>query len=168
MTSTTITAYAQGDVEEAIAGLINPNITTIYNAKRIITMDDRNVSATAVAVTGDRIVAVGSLDSVKKALGTTPYSVDNTFGKRYIMPGLIDQHLHPILGALTLSVPVIAPEAWVLPGRPGQPPPLTRNTWQPCAALKRRCRIQTSRYLPRVITRSFTVSCAVKTSIPSA
>ena len=36
MTSTTITAYAQGDVEEAIAGLINPNITTIYNAKRII------------------------------------------------------------------------------------------------------------------------------------
>ena len=54
-------------------------------------LDDRNVSATAVAVTGDRIVAVGSLDSVKKAVGTTPYSVDNTFGERYIMPGLIDQ-----------------------------------------------------------------------------
>ena len=117
MTSTTISAFAQGDVEEAIAGLINPNTTTIYIAKRIITMDDKNATATAVAVTGDRIVSVGSLDSVKKALAGTVYSVDSTFDGRYIMPGLIDQHLHPILGALTLSIPVIAPEAWVLPGK---------------------------------------------------
>ena len=33
------------------------------------------------------------------------------------MPGLIDQHLHPILGALTLATEVIATEDWVLPGR---------------------------------------------------
>jgi len=33
------------------------------------------------------------------------------------LPGLIGQHLHPILGALTLAVEVIAPEDWVLPGR---------------------------------------------------
>ena len=33
------------------------------------------------------------------------------------MPGLIDQHLHPVLGALTLAVEVIAPEDWVLPGK---------------------------------------------------
>lgn len=110
-------ARAQGDVEEAIGHLVNPNTTTIYVAKRVITMDDKNTSATAVAVSGDRIVAVGSLDSVKKALGSVPYSVDRTFEKRFIMPGLIDQHLHPILGALTLSIPVIAPEAWVLPGK---------------------------------------------------
>ena len=29
---------------------------------------------------------------------------------------MIDQHLHPVLGALTLAVEVIAPEDWVLPG----------------------------------------------------
>jgi predicted amidohydrolase YtcJ len=115
--SITSIAHAQGDVEEAIGGLISPKTTTIYVAKRVITMDDKNPSATAVAVSDDRIVAVGSLDSLKKALEGTRYSVDTTFDQRYIMPGLIDQHLHPILGALTLSTPVIAPEAWVLPGK---------------------------------------------------
>ncbi len=116
-TSLTTLAHAQGDVEEAIGGMVNPYSPTIFTAKRVITMDDKNSSATAVAVSGDRIVAVGSLGSVKKALGSAPYSVDTTFEQRFILPGLIDQHLHPILGALTLSIPVIAPEAWVLPGK---------------------------------------------------
>ncbi len=34
-----------------------------------------------------------------------------------LFPGLIEQHIHPVLGALTLSIPVIAPEAWVLPNK---------------------------------------------------
>ena len=33
------------------------------------------------------------------------------------MPGLIDQHLHPILGAAALATEVIATEEWELPGR---------------------------------------------------
>lgn len=41
-------------------------------------MDANNPAATAVAVRGDRIIAVGSVDSVKKALGNQPYSMDNT------------------------------------------------------------------------------------------
>ena len=40
----------------------------VYVAKKIITMEDNEPLATAVAVDGDRIVAVGSLDEVKKAL----------------------------------------------------------------------------------------------------
>jgi len=132
MTSTTITAYAQGDIEEAIAGLINPNITTIYNAKRIITMDDKNVSATAVAVTGDRIVAVGSLDSVKNALGTTPYSVDNTFGERYIMPGLIVLPV-PISASLSMKRYTPSPST-----------PLTHGEWRRSLVPLNRIRLQTS------------------------
>ncbi len=111
-----LSAHAQSDAEAALAGSIEFP-TTIYTAKRVITMDEKNTSATAVAVRGDRIVAVGSLDSVEKALGSTPYSVDTTFDGRFMMPGLIEQHLHPILGALTLSIPVVANEAWVLPGK---------------------------------------------------
>jgi len=110
-------AQAQSDVESVLAASINPEVTTVFTAKRIITMDEKNTSATAVAVRGDRIVAVGSLAAVKNALGATPYSVDGTFDGRFILPGLIEQHLHPILGALTLSIPVIAPEPWVLPGK---------------------------------------------------
>jgi len=34
-----------------------------------------------------------------------------------VLPGLIDQHLHPILGATTLATEVIATEDWVLPDR---------------------------------------------------
>lgn len=112
-----ISAHAQSDAESAVAGSIDFSQATIYTAKRVITMDPKGSSATAVAVRGDRILAVGSLDSVKKALGSTPYSVDTTFDGRFMMPGLIEQHLHPILGALTLSIPVVANEAWVLPGK---------------------------------------------------
>jgi hypothetical protein len=68
----TIPAHAQSDAEQALAGSIG-FATTIYTAKHANTMDPNNPSATAVAVRGDRIVAAGSLDSVKKALGSNPY-----------------------------------------------------------------------------------------------
>lgn len=70
-----------------------------------------------VAISGKRIVAVGTLAEVKKALGDRPYKFDEAFKSKIIMPGFIDQHLHPILGALTLSVEVLAPEDWALPGK---------------------------------------------------
>jgi predicted amidohydrolase YtcJ len=90
---------------------------TVYTAAKIVTTERGQPTATAVAVAGKRIVAAGSLDQVKKVLGTRPYAVDDTFRNKVVMPGFIDQHLHPILGALTLAVEVIAPEAWNLPGR---------------------------------------------------
>lgn len=96
------------------AGTAQP--VTIFTAKKFITMERGAPEATAVAVAGKRIVGVGSLDEVKAALGGRPFTVDETFAGKIVMPGLIDQHLHPVLGALTLAVEVIAPEDWVLPG----------------------------------------------------
>ena len=90
---------------------------TVYTAAKIVTMERGQPTVTAVAVAGKRIVAAGSLDQVKKVLGTRPYTVDDTFRNKVVMPGFIDQHLHPILGALTLAVEVIEPEVWNLPGR---------------------------------------------------
>ncbi len=90
---------------------------TVYTAKKILTMEPANPEATAVAVAGKRILAVGSLSEVKAALGDRPFALDETFKSRIVLPGLIDQHLHPFLGALTLSTEVIATEDWVLPGR---------------------------------------------------
>jgi predicted amidohydrolase YtcJ len=89
----------------------------IYSAKRVITMEKAPVSATAVAVSGKRILAVGTVAELKKQLGAHPYRLDETFKDKVIMPGFIDQHLHPILGALTLTTEIIAPEDWALPGR---------------------------------------------------
>jgi len=90
---------------------------TIFTAAKVRTMERENPEATAVAVAGKRIVAVGSLSEVKAALGDRAFVVDETFRTKVILPGLIDQHLHPVLGALTLAVEVIATEDWVLPTR---------------------------------------------------
>ncbi len=112
--------YAQGEANQIVSmGLTQaqaPQIT-IFTAKKIITMERDNPEATAVAVMGKHIVAAGSLKQVKAALGDSKYTVDETFAGKIMMPGLIDQHLHPLLGALTLSTEVIANEDWVLPTR---------------------------------------------------
>src|SRR5271170_7493086 len=117
-------AWADGDVNESLSqGLEGaasgpePTPATIFTAKNVITMERGAPSATAIAVAGKRIVAVGSLANVKAALGDRPFSIDSTFDSKIVLPGFIDQHLHPILGALTLSVEVISNEDWALPGQ---------------------------------------------------
>jgi predicted amidohydrolase YtcJ len=90
---------------------------TVYTARSIITMERSFPEVSAVAVRDGRIVAVGSLESVIAVLGDSPYVVDRRFDDRVVLPGLIDQHLHPILGATTLMTEVIAPEDWTMPSR---------------------------------------------------
>ena len=110
-------AHAQTEfIRDMVEASPSPPIK-VYTAKRVVTMERDNPQATAVAVEGNRIVVAGSLDDVKAALGKKPYVVDTTFSEKVIVPGFIDQHLHPILGSLTLSTDVIAPEDWVLPGK---------------------------------------------------
>jgi predicted amidohydrolase YtcJ len=54
---------------------------------------------------------------VRAALGDESHILDDSLANNVILPGLIDQHLHPILGASTLATEVIATEDWVLPDR---------------------------------------------------
>jgi predicted amidohydrolase YtcJ len=70
-----------------------------YNA-RIFTGEPEHPYAEAVAIRGDKIVAVGSRADVAKAAGTRAESVD-LHGK-WLLPGLIDSHSHTIYGGLTL------------------------------------------------------------------
>jgi predicted amidohydrolase YtcJ len=90
---------------------------TIHTARMIVTMDASRPTADVVAIEDGRIVAVGSRADVIGALGERPHVIDDTFADRVVLPGLIDQHLHPILGATTLATEVIATEDWVLPDR---------------------------------------------------
>lgn len=87
----------------------------IYTAKEIVTLDPARPSAQAVAVVGDRILAVGTLDEVKAVAGKQAHSVDTTFAKHVIVPGFVAQHDHPLLAALTMTSEIIAIEDWVLP-----------------------------------------------------
>jgi len=82
----------------------------------IITMEgEREDYAEAVAIKNDRILFVGSKEEAMKMKGPSTVLMD-LHGKT-MMPGFIEQHLHPFLGALCLAVPVIAPEDWKLPSK---------------------------------------------------
>jgi hypothetical protein len=87
----------------------------VYTAREIVTLDPARPTAQAVAVVGDRILAVGSLDEVKATVGSQPYTVHKTFKDLVVVPGFIAQHDHPFLAALTMTSEIIAIEDWVLP-----------------------------------------------------
>ena len=63
----------------------------LHNGK-IVTVDDRFTIAQAIAVKGERIVAVGTNDAVLKAAGSSAKRID--LKGRTVIPGLIDNHAH--------------------------------------------------------------------------
>ncbi len=63
----------------------------------------------AVAVRGDRIVAVGSLAECRAALGNHATEVD--LAGRCLMPGFVDAHCHPLMLAQTSEWLDASPEA---------------------------------------------------------
>jgi predicted amidohydrolase YtcJ len=105
-----------GSISEA--GISTDTVkTTIYTASDIVTMDPSRPFAEAVAVFEQKIIAVGSLEEVTAEVDGAAYKVDRRFDNHVIVPGLIDQHVHPLLAALSLNMEVIAIENWVLPDR---------------------------------------------------
>lgn len=88
---------------------------TIYVAKRVVTMDESQPEATAVGVIGDRIVCVGDAADMQAWREGRKVTVDDRLKDRVLMPGLIDNHVHPFLGALLLPTEIIAPEDWRRP-----------------------------------------------------
>jgi predicted amidohydrolase YtcJ len=88
---------------------------TIFTARRIHTMDESLPEATAVAVSEGRIVAVGDLDAMAPWREGREVTVDDRFADKFLMPGLIDNHIHPFLGAVLTPMELIAPEPWRRP-----------------------------------------------------
>ena len=65
--------------------------TTVYVAKKIITMNPRQPEATHLAVRDGRILAVGDL-AWMQAWGE--YQLDTRFADQVLMPGLVEGHCH--------------------------------------------------------------------------
>ncbi len=70
----------------------------IFTNGKIITMDDRDTVASAMAIRGDRIVAVGTVTEMSKLAGDRTQVID--LGGRAMTPGFIDVHNHFAWGAL--------------------------------------------------------------------
>ena len=70
---------------------------TILVGGKIVTVDDRFTIAQAVAIRGQRIVAVGANADIRKLVGSATKVID--LGGRTVIPGLIDNHSHWIRAA---------------------------------------------------------------------
>ena len=71
-----------------------PDSTMLFYNAHVFTAEPNAPYAEAVAIRGDRIVAVGALESVERAAGQGARRVD--LGGRFLMPGMLDAHAHPI------------------------------------------------------------------------
>ncbi|WP_340692813.1 amidohydrolase family protein [Hyphomonas sp.] len=79
----------------------------IYPAASVVTMVAADAVASAVAVKDGRILATGTEAELAEALPNA--SVDRTFEGMVIVPGLIDPHVHVMLGALQYNLPLTPP-----------------------------------------------------------
>jgi predicted amidohydrolase YtcJ len=77
-----------------------PADTLIVNG-RIATLDPRQPNAEAIAIRGERIVAVGNPGEIEKYKGPNTRVIDA--GRRIVIPGLNDAHTHFIRGGLTYT-----------------------------------------------------------------
>jgi predicted amidohydrolase YtcJ len=69
-----------------------PTADLVFSNGKIVTVDERFTIAQAVAVKGDRIVAVGSNQEMARLAGPGTRTID--LRGRTALPGLIDNHLH--------------------------------------------------------------------------
>jgi len=77
-----------------------PADTLIVNG-RIATLDPKQPNAEAIAIRGERIVAVGNPGELEKFRGPNTRVIDA--GRRIVIPGLNDGHTHFIRGGLTYT-----------------------------------------------------------------
>ncbi len=94
---------------------VTPSIR-IYTAN-IITMAQLQPRAEAVAVEDGRIIALGSLQTVQRDLAGRPAVLERQFSDKTLMPGFIDNHLHPSMAAVLLPMTFITPYDWHLADR---------------------------------------------------
>ena len=74
----------------------------IVHGGRVATLDARRPSASAIAVSGGRIAAVGGDAEILPSRGEQTLVVDA--GGRTVIPGLVDSHLHLIRGGLNYNL----------------------------------------------------------------
>ncbi len=74
-----------------------PEPFTIYPTRRVITMNPAFAFAEAVAVSGDRVLGVGSAAELAQ---WGDHRVDNRFSEHVLMPGFIEAHCHVMSGGL--------------------------------------------------------------------
>ncbi|MEM1190490.1 MAG: amidohydrolase [Pseudomonadota bacterium] len=85
-------------------GSLKPYADCVVLGAEVLTMDDAQPLAEAIAIRGDRILAVGSVDAIREFMG--PDTVEIDAAGKLVVPGLIDSHSHPLLAREAVGVDV--------------------------------------------------------------
>jgi predicted amidohydrolase YtcJ len=116
----------------ALAGRASayPAPVTVFEARRILTMERALPTARFMAVSGGMILGVAdSLDSLAPWIVGSEIRVDRRFADKVLFPGLIDPHIHPMQSAVMLNLPFLAPDDWNLPSG-NWPGTSSQQTWR--------------------------------------
>lgn len=71
--------------------------TTVFSARKIVTMNPQKPEASHVAIREGRILAVGSLEEIAT---WGEYELDERFADKVLFPGLVEGHAHTMEGTL--------------------------------------------------------------------
>ncbi|NOT27556.1 MAG: amidohydrolase [Acidobacteria bacterium] len=85
-------APAQGATAAPAVDVAAGPADVILSNGKVITVDDRFTIAQAIAIKGDRVLAVGTTDDIKGLAGPSTRTID--LAGRTVVPGLIDNHAH--------------------------------------------------------------------------
>ena len=117
--------FGSGVSASAQDALPTGNVDTIVTGGNVLTMDLDQPTAEAIAVRGDRILAVGSNEDILGLATATTKAIDA--GGMTITPGFIDAHSHPLLAEEAVGVNVnlrrIADVKTALARKAAQTPP---------------------------------------------
>jgi predicted amidohydrolase YtcJ len=77
-----------------------PTAEVVYQHGTVYTVDQTGTVAQALAISGGKIIYVGTNEGVKPLVGKNTTVID--LGGRRVMPGLIDGHMHPVAAGIDL------------------------------------------------------------------
>ena len=86
---------------------------TLFHGGPILTVDDANPSPEAIVARDGRIEFVGALGDAERILGADHERID--LEGRFLLPGFIDAHSHPLWAAKTRGAPVVDIRAETVP-----------------------------------------------------
>lgn len=104
---TLISLWSCTETNKSEALKVDDPITLVVNAD-IVTMNPQAPTANAMAISGGRIVAIGSEAEVRKVIGAN-YSKYYNLEGRIIVPGFIESHDHMFISGASVNVTDVTP-----------------------------------------------------------
>ena len=86
---------------------------TLFHGGSIITVDGANPNPDSAIIQDDKIAFVGTLDDAEGVLKADHERID--LGGRFLLPGFVDAHSHPLWAAKTRGSPVVDIRAETVP-----------------------------------------------------